>query len=118
MDEAAPRVYRFLSPVMLILALGAFLLLFQLDHLVIAILTRYCRRLWSSPGSSALGWYRVLVVLGFAIHSLSYDSLLFPPVNCSCMYSWGSWQATLPLTAPGRVINPAPRCFRRLNYGN
>jgi len=49
--------------------------------LVITIVVRYCRRLWSSPGSSPLGWYRVLVLLGFFIHSLSYDSLLFPPVN-------------------------------------
>ena len=49
--------------------------------LVIAILARYCRQLRSSPGSSPLGWYRGLVLLGFAIHSLSYDSLLFPSVN-------------------------------------
>ncbi len=49
--------------------------------LVIAIVIRYCRKLRSSPESSTLGWYRVLIVLGFAIHSLSYDSLLIPPVN-------------------------------------
>jgi hypothetical protein len=42
---------------------------------------RYCRTLGSSLESSALGWYRVIVLLGFAIHSLSYDSLLVPPVN-------------------------------------
>ncbi|OGR29141.1 MAG: hypothetical protein A2139_13395 [Desulfobacca sp. RBG_16_60_12] len=49
--------------------------------LVIVILVRYCRTVWSSPESSTLEWYRVLVLLGFAIHSLSYDSLLIPPVN-------------------------------------
>jgi hypothetical protein len=37
--------------------------------------------LWSGPPSSSLEWYRLLVLLGFAIHSLSYDSLLFPSVN-------------------------------------
>ncbi len=49
--------------------------------LIILILVKYCRRVWSAGESSTLEWYRVLVLLGFAIHSLSYDSLLFPPVN-------------------------------------
>jgi O-antigen ligase len=49
--------------------------------LVIFIAGRFGRRLWSGPPSSSLEWYRLLVLLGFAIHSLSYDSLLFPPVN-------------------------------------
>jgi hypothetical protein len=49
--------------------------------LFIAILVKYCRSLRSFPESSPLEWYRVLVLLGFAIHSLSYDSLLVPPVN-------------------------------------
>ena len=59
---------------------GTVMTLFYLA-LVILILVRYCRRLRSSPESSPLDWYRVLVLLGFAIHSLTYDSLLFPPVN-------------------------------------
>ena len=45
------------------------------------ILVKYCRILRSFPESSPWDWYRVLVLLGFAIHSLSYDSLLVPPVN-------------------------------------
>lgn len=49
--------------------------------LIVFIAGRYGRRLWSGPQSSNLGWYRLLVLLGFAIHSLSYDSLLVPPVN-------------------------------------
>jgi O-antigen ligase len=49
--------------------------------LVLYILIRYGRKLWSGPESSPLDWYRVLVLLGVAIHSLSYDSLLVPPVN-------------------------------------
>jgi O-antigen ligase len=49
--------------------------------LVILILAKYCRRLRAWPESSPLDWYRVLVLLGFAVHSLTYDSLLFPPVN-------------------------------------
>jgi hypothetical protein len=60
--------------------LGTVMTLFYLA-LVILILVKYCRSLWSFPESSPLDWYRVLVLLGFAIHSLSYDSLLFPPVN-------------------------------------
>jgi O-antigen ligase len=59
---------------------GAVMTLFYFG-LVILILTKYCRRLCSGPESSPLDWYRVLVLLGFAIHSLTYDSLLFPPVN-------------------------------------
>jgi O-antigen ligase len=59
---------------------GTVMTLFYLG-LVIFILAKYCRRLRSWPESSPLDWYRVLVLLGFAIHSLTYDSLLFPPVN-------------------------------------
>jgi hypothetical protein len=60
--------------------LGTVMTLFYLA-LVILILVKYCRRLRSFPESSPLDWYRVLVLLGFTIHSLSYDSLLFPPIN-------------------------------------
>jgi O-antigen ligase len=60
--------------------LGTVMTLFYLG-LVILILAKYCRRLRSLPESSPLDWYRVLVLLGFAIHSLTYDSLLFPPIN-------------------------------------
>ena len=60
--------------------LGTIMTLFYLG-LVILILAKYCRRVRSWPESSPLDWYRVLVVLGFAIHSLTYDSLLFPPLN-------------------------------------
>jgi hypothetical protein len=49
--------------------------------LLMVILAKYGRRLRSRPESSPLDWYRVLVLLGFAIHSLTYDSLLFPPIN-------------------------------------
>ena len=49
--------------------------------LITLIIGKYWRKLRSLPESSTLDWYRVLVLLGFAIHSLSYDSLLFPPVN-------------------------------------
>ncbi len=49
--------------------------------LIILILVKYCRSLRSFPESSPLDWYRVLIILGFAIHSLTYDSILFPPVN-------------------------------------
>jgi O-antigen ligase len=59
---------------------GTVMTLFYLG-LVIFILAKYCRRLRSLQESSPLDWYRVLVLLGFAIHSLTYDSLLFPPVN-------------------------------------
>jgi O-antigen ligase len=49
--------------------------------LVILILARYVRALWSSPASSTTDWYRLLIMLGLAIHSMSYDSLFLPPVN-------------------------------------
>ena len=60
--------------------LGTVMMLAYLG-LVIAILTRYCRTLRSQPESPPIDWYRVLVLIGFAVHSLSYDSLLFPPVS-------------------------------------
>jgi hypothetical protein len=60
--------------------LGTVMTLFYLG-LVIFILAKYCRRVRSRPESSPLDWYRVLILLGFAIHSLTYDSLLFPPIN-------------------------------------
>ena len=59
---------------------GTVMTLFYLTLLAL-IMVRYCRSLRSSPESSPLDWYRVLVLLGFAIHSLTYDSLLVPPVN-------------------------------------
>jgi O-antigen ligase len=49
--------------------------------LITSIIAQYCRRLRSAPEPVPLGWFRLLVLLGFAIHSLSYDSLLFPGVN-------------------------------------
>jgi O-antigen ligase len=63
-----------------VVELGSLMTLLYLG-LLLAIVVRYCRTLGSSLESSALGWYRVIVLLGFAIHSLSYDSLLVPPVN-------------------------------------
>jgi O-antigen ligase len=60
--------------------LGAVMTLFYLG-LILLILAKYCRRVQSRPESSPLDWYRGLIVLGFAIHSLTYDSLLFPPLN-------------------------------------
>ena len=49
--------------------------------LVIFIIGRYYRALRISPDFAIMDWYRLLILLGFAVHSLSYDSLLFPPVN-------------------------------------
>jgi O-antigen ligase len=60
--------------------LGTVMTLFYF-MLITLILVKYCRSVRSSPESSPLDWYRVLVLLGFAIHSLTYDSLLVPPVN-------------------------------------
>jgi O-antigen ligase len=60
--------------------LGTAMTLFYLG-LIIFILVRYYRKFRAWPESSPLDWYRVLVLLGFAVHSLTYDSLLFPPVN-------------------------------------
>jgi hypothetical protein len=57
--------------------------------------------LWSWPESSPLDWYRVLVLLGLAIHSLSYDSLLNPPVNWLFHVQLGIMAAfKVPETAP------------------
>jgi O-antigen ligase len=49
--------------------------------LVAGIMVKYCRKLWQIPEFSTLAWYRVLVLFGWAVHSLSYDSLLFPSIN-------------------------------------
>lgn len=99
MPEPSTRVDRSFPPILIILALGAASLqtlnnlfltgLVELGTamtllyggLVLFILVRYSRRLRSWPQSSPLDWYRALVLLGFAIHSLTYDSLLFPPLN-------------------------------------
>jgi len=49
--------------------------------LIIVILARYLGILRGAAAPRPVDWYRLLVVLGFAVHSLSYDSLLLPPVN-------------------------------------
>ena len=88
--------------------LGSLMTLLYLG-LVIGIVVRYCRQLWLSPKPSTLGWYRVLVLLGFAVHSLSYDSLLFPPVNWLFHVQLGIMAGYhAPKTAPGWVSAPAP----------
>jgi O-antigen ligase len=87
--------------------LGTIMTLFYVG-LVIFILVKYCRRLRSLPESSPLDWYRVLVLLGFAVHSLTYDSLLFPPLNWLFHVQVGimaGYHASG--TAPGGVIPPA-----------
>ncbi|MFA4903560.1 MAG: O-antigen ligase family protein [Desulfobaccales bacterium] len=63
-----------------IVELGSLMTLAYLG-LVIVIMVRYGRALWSTPATSFTDWYRMLVLVGLAIHSMSYDSLLFPPVN-------------------------------------
>lgn len=49
--------------------------------LITYILVRYTLALRRSPTSMTINWYRLLVILGVAIHSMSYDALLFPSVN-------------------------------------
>ena len=50
--------------------------------LVIVIVSKILSKVAVLAGIlTVLEWYRVLVLLGFAIHSLTYDSLLFPSVN-------------------------------------
>jgi hypothetical protein len=49
--------------------------------LVLFIMARYTRALRSSPATEVTDWYRLLVLFGLAIQSMSYDSLLFPPIN-------------------------------------
>lgn len=49
--------------------------------LVLFIAARYIRALRSSPAAGVTDWYRLLVLFGLIIHSMSYDSLLFPPIN-------------------------------------
>ncbi|MFZ5448386.1 MAG: O-antigen ligase family protein [Thermodesulfobacteriota bacterium] len=60
--------------------LGSLMTLLYLG-LVIFIVVRYVRFLWSSPTAATTDWYRILVIGGLAFHSLTYDSLLSPPVN-------------------------------------
>ncbi len=49
--------------------------------LVMLIVLRYYRALRGSPGATAVDWYRLFIIFGFAVNSLFYDSLLFPPLN-------------------------------------
>jgi len=60
--------------------LGSLLALAYLG-LILIIVVRFGRKLWTAPASPPLEWCRLLVLLGFAVHSLSYDSLLVVPVN-------------------------------------
>jgi hypothetical protein len=48
--------------------------------LIIYIVFSYWRKLHYSK-TRPEDWYQLLVLLGFAIHSMTYDSLLFPPIN-------------------------------------
>jgi O-antigen ligase len=48
--------------------------------LIIYIVFSYLRKLQHSE-TRPEDWYQLLVLLGFFIHSITYDSLLFPPIN-------------------------------------
>lgn len=48
--------------------------------LIIYIVSTYWRKL-SVSKTRREDWYQLLVLLGFAIHSMTYDSLLFPSIN-------------------------------------
>jgi O-antigen ligase len=77
--------------------------------LVLFIVIRYVRILWSSPASSPLDWYRLLVLFGFACHSMTYDSLLFPPVNWLFHAQLGIVAAFLaPVREPGAALAFTP----------
>jgi O-antigen ligase len=60
--------------------LGSLMTLLYLG-LILVIMIGFVRKLGATPESPTLEWFRLFVLLGFAINSLSYDSLLFPPVN-------------------------------------
>jgi O-antigen ligase len=49
--------------------------------LVLLIIVRYYRTLRVFPGSTTLDWYRLLIMLGFTVNAMTYDPLLFPPIN-------------------------------------
>lgn len=49
--------------------------------LITLIIVKYCRKLRPVAQSSPVDLYRLLVLVGFAVHSMTYDSLLFPSVN-------------------------------------
>jgi O-antigen ligase len=80
--------------------------------LILFILIRYGRTLWGLPTAAALDWYRGFVLLGFAVHSLSYDSFLFPAVNWLFHVQVGimaSYRA--PGRGPSEASGGAPRLF-------
>jgi O-antigen ligase len=85
--------------------LGSLMTLLYLG-LIVGIVVRYCRKFRSSPEPSILGWYRVLLLSGFAIHSLSYDSLLFPSVNWLFHVQLGI-MAGYPASDAARLSHPA-----------
>jgi O-antigen ligase len=49
--------------------------------LIVLIIVKYWLRVQSHQQYASEDFYRLLVLLGFAVHSMTYDSLLFPPVN-------------------------------------
>jgi O-antigen ligase len=68
--------------------------------LISLISAKYWRKLRSDPPFPRGEIYRILVLLGFAIHSMTYDSLVFPPVN------W-LFHVHLGIMA-GYAVNPEP----------
>jgi O-antigen ligase len=75
--------------------------------LVIFIIIRYYHAMRVSPEPTVLDWYRLVILLGFAIHSLTYDSLLFPPVNWLFHAQLGIMAAYLvPGNATGSAASP------------
>jgi hypothetical protein len=76
--------------------------------LILFIIVKYCQKLRSLPESTTLDWYRVLVLIGFACHSLTYDSLLLPSVNWLFHVQLGIMAGYLPQNDEGECGKGAP----------
>ena len=49
--------------------------------LIILIMVKYCLKLYALRHFPMEDMYRLSIIIGFIIHSMTYHSLLFPPVN-------------------------------------
>jgi O-antigen ligase len=69
--------------------------------LITLIIARYCRKLRPFSQSRNVDLYRLLVIIGFAVHSMTYDSLLFPSINWLFHVQMGILTGYVPGTGSG-----------------
>ena len=81
--------------------------------LIALIIIKYCRKLQLGGQAPLVDLYRLAVLIGWAVHSMTYDSLVFPSINWLFHVQLGILAAYSPATG-----SPSPDHLKLGTSGN